>query len=107
MKALNTQYGGPNPLRTAVSGTADHASKTPGQSISMSSRSQTEPGSATRWAAPQTRWDNIEYNVQVTTSDKEGKSQHSDDSRQRSISKNTSWSVDHALPATSSVGKAL
>lgn len=73
----------------------------------VNSRSQTEPGSETGWLVPQTRWDNIEYSVQVTTSDKESKSQHSDDSRQRSISKNTSWAVDHALPATTRAGKAL
>lgn len=110
MKALNTQYGGPNHIQTAVSGGAENAGKTPGESISMSSplssTSPTERGSTSKWAMPQTIWDNIQYSVQVTTSDKESKSLHSNVSRQRSISKNTSWAVDHTLPEATSTGKA-
>lgn len=111
MKALNTQYGGPTQIRTAVSGGAAHTDKSPGESISisspLSSTSPTERGSTRKWAMPQTRWDNIQYSVQVTTSDKESKSLHSNDSRQRSISKNTSWAVDHTLPEATNIGKAL
>lgn len=113
MKALDTQYGGSNQTRTVLSGGTDQAGKSPGESISMSlsspvrSTSHTERGLASNWAVPQTRWDKIEYSVQVTAYTKGTKSINSSHSRQRSISKNTSWAVDHSLPAATSTGKSL
>lgn len=110
MKALNTQYGGPNHILPASS-LSEGLGKTPGDSISMSSpvssTGRTGRGSASKWAVPQTRWDNIEYSVQVTAPNTENKYLHCKKSRQRSISKNTSWAVDHTLPEATSTGKSL
>lgn len=107
MKALNTHYGGPKEIRTAVSGT-DQSAGTPGEAISMSSpmssRSRTERERTSKWAVPQTRWDDIEYNVHVTTSDNETRNLRSSGSRQKSISKNTSWAVTHTPPKATAAG---
>lgn len=111
MEAWNTHYGGPNHIRTLVSGRADHSGKSPWKSMSLSSPvSPTRPaerGSASRWAVPYTRWDHIEYSVHVTTSDNKSKSIHINDDMQRSISKNTSWAVDRTLSEASSAGRAV
>lgn len=87
-------------MRTAVSSGGNHPSKTTGESISMSSpvssTGRTKRGSVCKWDVPQTRWDNIEYSVQVTFHDNESKRPHNHDSKERSISKNISWAVNSA-----------
>lgn len=111
MKALNTHYGGPNHIRTAVSGRSEPPGKSPGQSISLnspvSSTSPAQRGSVCKWAVPQTRWDNIEYSVNVTASDRERESLPRNDSGQKSISKDTSWAVDRTLSAAIGGGRAV
>lgn len=111
MKALNTQYGGANHVRTVTSGRADHPGKSPGESISLSfpvsSTSPPQRGSVSKRAVPQTRWDKIEYSVHVTSPDNEGELPHINDSRQKSITKNTSWAVDPRLSEAMSAGRAV
>ncbi|KAG8160714.1 hypothetical protein KVR01_008978 [Diaporthe batatas] len=113
MTALNTHYGGPNNMRTAISSHSRPPGKSPGQSISLnspvSSTSPTQPegGSVSKWAVPQTRWDNIEYSFKVTASEKESKIPPRNGNGQRSISKATSWAVDRTLSAATLGGRAV
>jgi hypothetical protein len=111
MKALNTHYGGPNDVSKVVSSRADPSGKSPWESISLSSpvssASRVERGSVSRWAVPQTRWDHIECSVHVASSDKESKILPSNDDRQKSISKNTSWAVDRTLSEATGAGRAV
>lgn len=110
MEALNTHYGGPNGFRIPKYN-SNQSGKIPAVSISIGSptksRNRTEQEPASKWAVPQTRWDDIGYNVQVTASDKESRSLKTKDGRQESISKNTSWAVDHCCPQASGARKAL
>lgn len=110
MKALNTHYGGPNHMRTEVSDRSEHPGKSPGQSISLnspvSSTSPAQRGSVTKWAVPQTRWDNIEYSVNVTASEKQSRSQPRNNG-QNSISKATSWAVDRTFSTVTGGGRSV
>ena len=99
MGALNTHYGGPNETRTTPTGTR-RSDKSSGQPLSslVSSRNKSQQRNLDRTIQPQIRWDNTEYNVQVSSAENENRSLHSSDSRRMFISKNTEWAVDFEEP---------
>lgn len=99
MGALNTHYGGPNETRTTPTGTR-RSDKSSGQPLSslVSSRNKSQQRNLDRAVQPQIRWDNTEYNVQVSSAENENRSLHSSDSRRMFISKNTEWAVDFEEP---------
>jgi len=109
MGALSTHYGGTKEVTTSPGGTKATA-RSNQDSYSLGSLSTTTRMAKTAEEkknktavsknralspppAPQVRWDNTEYNVNVMSEDQ--RSLQSGESRQMIISKNTEWIVDY------------